>query len=444
MRTGLSPPTTCEEEPSPQPSAPVVTGSRRTIARNTIWMCAGQGGRAVVQAIYFVLIARALGAANYGAFLGVVALVGVAAPFATLGAGNLLIKNVARDRSTFARYWGNGLVVSVLSSTVLIVVVLAAGRVFLPRSVGLILLLLVALGDVLFARLVDLAGQAYQAVDRLNKTALILVMSSVFRLGAAGFLYTFVHNASATDWAFLYMASSLVCAAMSLGLIHREFEPPSVDLSRVFADLREGWYFSASLSAQTLYNDIDKTMLASIAGAASTGIYGAAYRIIDTGFTPIKSLLFSTYTRFFQHGSSGIRASANFARHLLPATLGYATLMSAGIFVAAPLIPQLLGADFGRSVSAARWLALLPVLKAAHYLAADTLTGAGYQRARTCAQGGVAAFNVIINLWLISAYSWRGAAWASLASDGLLMVLLWTMLAHFLRREDRERLEVRS
>jgi hypothetical protein len=27
---------------------------------------------------------------------------------------------------------------------------------------------------------------------------------------------------------------------------------------------------------------------------------------------------------------------------------------------------------------------------------------------------------VLINLWLIPQYSWRGAAWASLASDGLL------------------------
>jgi O-antigen/teichoic acid export membrane protein len=33
---------------------------------------------------------------------------------------------------------------------------------------------------------------------------------------------------------------------------------------------------------------------------------------------------------------------------------------------------------------------------------------------------GVAIFNVLINLWLIPAYSWRGAAWSSIASDGLL------------------------
>jgi O-antigen/teichoic acid export membrane protein len=62
------------------------------------------------------------------------------------------------------------------------------------------------------------------------------------------------------------------------------------------------------------------------------------------------------------------------------------------------------------------------VLKAVHYFLSDTLTGTGYQALRSSIQASVAVFNVLINLWLIPTYSWRGAAWASLASDGLLAV----------------------
>ncbi len=53
------------------------------------------------------------------------------------------------------------------------------------------------------------------------------------------------------------------------------------------------------------------------------------------------------------------------------------------------------------------------------------LTGAGYQGLRTLAQVGVAAFNILINLWIIPAYGWRGAAWSSIASDGLLALSFW-------------------
>jgi O-antigen/teichoic acid export membrane protein len=71
-------------------------------------------------------------------------------------------------------------------------------------------------------------------------------------------------------------------------------------------------------------------------------------------------------------------------------------------------------------VEALRWLSVLPILKALHYFFTNALTGAGYQALRARIQAGVAVFNVLINLWLIPAYSWRGAAWSSIASDGLL------------------------
>jgi len=84
-----------------------------------------------------------------------------------------------------------------------------------------------------------------------------------------------------------------------------------------------------------------------------------------------------------------------------------------------------------------RWLAPLPLLKTCHYFAADVLTGAGHQALRVSIQVIVAAFNVLINLWLIPRYSWRGAAWSSLASDGLLAVALWSCVLLVRARSPR-------
>ncbi len=93
-------------------------------------------------------------------------------------------------------------------------------------------------------------------------------------------------------------------------------------------------------------------------------------------------------------------------------------------FVFAPVVPYVLGHEYAGSVEALRWLAPLTFLKAMHYFAADTLTGAGFQGMRSFMQVIVAAFNILVNLWLIPAYSWRGAAWSSLASDAFLMLAL--------------------
>jgi O-antigen/teichoic acid export membrane protein len=68
------------------------------LARNSWWMFLGQGLRLIIQMLYFVEIARSLGVRNYGAFVGVIALVGIVFPFGSLGSGNLLVKNVSRDK----------------------------------------------------------------------------------------------------------------------------------------------------------------------------------------------------------------------------------------------------------------------------------------------------------------------------------------------------------
>jgi O-antigen/teichoic acid export membrane protein len=114
-----------------------------------------------------------------------------------------------------------------------------------------------------------------------------------------------------------------------------------------------------------------------------------------------------------------------FAKRLLPRALAYSFAVTAGLLIAAPAVPLLLGPGYASTTEALRWLALLPVLKTMHYFVADSLTGAGHQGLRTLIQVMIALFNVGLNLWIIPAYSWRGAAWSSLASDALLAACFW-------------------
>jgi len=60
--------------------------------------------------------------------------------------------------------------------------------------------------------------------------------------------------------------------------------------------------------------------------------------------------------------------------------------------------------------------------------AGDALTGAGHLNLRVGIQAMAAAFNFGVNLYLIPHYGWLGAAWSSLATDGLLAIFNWTAL----------------
>lgn len=411
-----------------------------TLLRNTAWMFLGQGMRQLLRAVYFLIVPRALGVDDYGLFVGVTSLAAILAPFASLGIGALLVKNVSRNKSVFAEYWGNSLAVSAASGAALISLMMGVARIFLPGKVPWTLVFVVALSDLLFAKVLDVGTQAFQAFDQLDKTAKLNVLASLSRvIGAVAFV-VFFRRSGAMVWAWIYLLASVVTTAITMWWVNRSLGRPVLALWRIKPELLEGCYFSISLSSQTIYNDIDKVMMVQLSTLDGAGIYAAAYRLIDVAFLPVRSLLWAAYPSFFRHGQGGIAASTKYARRLIPRAGLYSLLACLTLFVGAPLVPHLLGAEYARTTTALRWLSPLPMLKTLHYFVADSLTGAGLQGLRTALQIGVAVFNILLNLWLIPAYSWKGAAWSSLASDGMLALSLWLTVLWLGRQEGARQL----
>ena len=407
------------------------------LARNSVWMFLGYGVRIIVQAGYFVLIARALGSREYGAFVGTVALIAIAAPFAGAGAGNLLIKNVSRDQSLFAVYWGNALFSLLVSGLALMGVIVLVAHWILPRTIPMLLIVLICLSDMIGARLNDLAANAFQSMDRISFTARLGLAPFVLRLVSAVIIISVWHHASALTLGWFYLGSTAISCAVAIAVVNWKLGPPALELARIPREMKEGFYFGAGLSAQTIYNDIDKTMMASLSTLDATGIYGAAYRVIDVAFTPVRSVKDAAYANFFRSGQHGLGSSYAYAKRLLPRMAAYSVLAFFGLFVLAPLFPYVIGKDFARTVEALRWLAPLPLLKTISYMFSDSVTGAGYQGYRTAAQVSVALLNVGLNFWLIPAYSWRGAAWSSLACDATLALVMYAVLTVVMAREAR-------
>jgi O-antigen/teichoic acid export membrane protein len=271
---------------------------QQRIVRDTLWLLVGKGMRLVLQAAYFVIIARTLGVANYGAFVGTTALVGIVSPFVGVGIETLLLKNVAKDRSLVQEYWGNALWMVLVTGIGLMIALVLASPVALPA----------------ISPLLNLSGRAFQAVDRLDMSAQINISVMFMKVLAAFSLMYFFATPNPLDWAWLYLASSIVSALSAAWLVHRLLGAPKLALNRILPELKEGFYFSISTSAYTVYNDIDKTMLARLSTLEATGIYAAAYRLIDVAFIPVISIAGAAYADFFRKGKDGIAATVAFAR----------------------------------------------------------------------------------------------------------------------------------
>ena len=420
-------------KPPAAASLPAIAPSAATtrLRHQAAWLLSGNGAAVLFQALYFLLMGRMLGAREYGAFVGVVALINVLSQFSSLGMEMVLLRTIARDRSAFATTWSRALMVSAGGFVVLLLAVVAYGHFFLPPSLRQLLPYL-ALSDALFGKLTQLASRALQGADLARWSAKLLALTNAARAGAAALLFLWAAGAhahvSVLLWVRLYAVASLLVALASLVLVTRKLGRPRWAPVRR-AHLLEGLSFSFSSSAISVYNDIDKTLLVSHGMLAAAGIYAAAYRVVDVVSTPIVSLFAAASPRLFRRGAQqGPSGASRGARDLLRWAIPFGLVAAPLLALAAPALPRLFGHSFAASTTALRWLCLLPLLRGLHYAWGTAITACTSQWLRTAAQAGAALLNLGLNLWLIPRWGWQGAAAASLVTDGSLALATFAIL----------------
>ena len=414
-------------------SAVASTASPDRLVANTAWMCVRSGLRILLHGAYFVIVARVLGAAGYGEFIAAAALAAMLAPFGSLGTGNLLVRNVSRDPGAMAESWSTALVTTAVSGLLLTMslVVVAA---YALAGTPVLLVVFVGMADLVFGQFSDICGKTFQAQQRLDVTAGLDTVLSAAKLVAALGLFVAVASPTPVTWAGFYAGANAVAAIISIAVVHARHGRLRLTFRLSLRTAREGWYFALSQWAQVFQKDIDKMIIVRCSGLQAAGIYAAASRIVEIAFTPVYSLLAATYPGFFRHGSAGLRATIAYARPFVLGGAVYGLVTGVALALGAPLLPHVLGESFAGSVEAMQWLALLPLLRALHYVGGDVLTGAGFQRLRTSLQILVGAAAVGMAMWAIPLYSWRGAAGAAVASNVLLVVASWAAIVVMRRR----------
>ncbi len=337
------------------------------------------------------------------------------------------MRYVSPEPKNYARYWGNVLVTTVTLGSVFVAVLTLAGP-HVVHSYPWNLVLCVALGDCLCAQLTVAAGRVFQAFENMRVTAALSLLTNLLRTFLAGLMLWRLHHGTARQWAVAALFVSCMAACTALTLVTRQYGMPTFSPRLLRQRAGEGFVFALSYSTGSIYNDIDKVMLGHYGMNAANGIYAMAYRVIDVACMPVGSIQAAAFPRFFQKGVEGVQSTTVFSLRILKRTVPIALLSTALMLVAAPIIPNLLGKSFTESISALRWLCLLPIFRCLHIGAGDALTGAGHQKLRLGSQTTAAAFNFTTNLYLIPHYGWLGAAWASLTTDGLLAFFNWTVL----------------
>jgi O-antigen/teichoic acid export membrane protein len=409
------------------------------LLRNAGWMMAGQIAGYVLQGVYFVILARLLGALEYGIFAGAFAFVNLIGKYSQLGTGTVFLRYVSIDRSNFSLYWGNVLLITGAGGVVMTVILQVLGlHILNPASAAVVFL--AAIANCFGTQLTACAAQVFQAIEQMKVTAILNLLTNFLRTAAAGTLLLLFRRVDAWHWALVSTAVSLIGSVLAVTTITFRLGRPRASMELLRRRLVEGFSYAFANSSTSAYNDLDKAMLSHYGMNEANGIYTLAYRAIDIASMPVYSVVNAALPHFFREGTKGISATARLAIRLWKRAILLALAASASMFIFAPLIPHFAGRSFGTASVALRWLCLIPVFRSVHDVLGFALTSAGLQRYRTSVQVVAVALNLALNIWLIPTHSWRGAAWSSLATDGSLCLMNWGLLTFFVRRSQRQAL----
>lgn len=412
--------------------------------RGIMHMVGSQFSIAIFQGIQFLLVARALGASQFGIVAGALAITSALLPFSGLGVGNVAIMRLARKEAPASLCYGNSILVATLSGALLCWIAVLAGPAFLRDDSLRTLIAVFAVSEILITKFIDISAQIHLGQERQAFAGICLASLGLARALMAGVFFVLAPAGGGLTWAWFHLAAGMIALVFVSALTISKIGRPRFAPRRVISDMRIGVFFSIGLASKSIYTDIDKAVLARYATPEIIGAYTAAFRVIYMAFTPISAVLVSQQGQMFREGGGkGLAGTLRFANRLVRYGLVYCLSFALMVFIFAPMIEWVLGEGYALSTEIIKALAFLPIALMLQSVYAAALMGADKQLSRSIAQVAVALICFVLNMHFIPSLSWAGAVMSTYLSQFVLAGLIGVIIAVSMKRRanssDRRR-----
>lgn len=377
------------------------------------------GIRAAALMATVLIMTRALGASGYGIFTSTLAIASFLTPFAGMGLSNILLRDGARRQQEIPELTQAALRIWLWSTAICTGLALPLVWLSLPNNPAWLALLLFIPGEIASTSLSDLIGRSMQAQRKLWQYGAISALLPVCRLVLLS-IYAWLGSPSMQGWFCVYAAASMlfvVALWRRCNLPSPFAKPPRV------LNVKSGIPFSLAALSLRLQAEFNKPVLAR-QDLALTGNYSAAQRVTDLVSLPLIALQEALWPRVY----AGMEA-----RQKLLASGAFLILIAACagvlLWLIAPAVPEMLGADFERAAAVLRWIAFLPLVQCLRNLGNNVALAAGLTKlAGSAAIAGV-IISVVLVLSLVPELGLWGAVAATYLSEFAAILLLLSGLA---------------
>ncbi len=415
--------------------------------RNALWGMAAEVGQLVVSLGIFLGLALVLETSDFGLYSATVAMALIMSNLAHVGGHVLMIRRVARGMPLEPE-WQRTVTTVVLGTLIGTLILLVFRTLFVPQ-VSPRTFVLLSLSQTTFFWLAEAATQASQAMRRLEVGAKSKLTFASLRVASLiGFT---VFGAGTLDsWAWWAIGGSALGALGSMLITQRSFDIKTRFNPPTISDIRMGLPFVLSATSDGVLDSIDRPLLTRYKFVEAAGFYSIAYRIATISVLPIMAMARATDASFFEKGARNPAEAYEFAKRLTVRSAGYGLVVGLVLFFVAPFLPDIIsivfwftdGEKFEDVATVLQLVAFLPLLRGIQMFPANALTGSDRHNVRLVIMVGAMLLNLLLNLYFIPRYSWKGAVGTTLTAELAFAVALWVAAARLRTAEpapsDRE------
>ena len=396
----------------------------KNLFKNSSWMMISQVITSICAFVWTILIARYLGASDFGIMSFAISFSAIINIFLDLGISTYATRDISRNNELASDYLGKLIPLKILLTIIVLfislIILTLMNKSYLTTTITLIFVL-----EVAFMSLSGLLQGVFQAFGKTKYQALGNIIYSLILL-----IFVFITIYFKLGLIFIacsYVLSFLILFIYSYKNTLKHITIPKFEIDYNFCKkaVKLSIPFALTGFFYTIYFSIDTVMLSYLSGDYATGIYNASYKIITvlTTFFPVyQAVVFPLMSKLFEGSNDLLKLSyVKSVKYLLliimPITLGIS-------LYATPLVTLIYGNDYlmsGPVMQVLVWTVCFLFVNGA----ASTLLNASNKEVSVTKIYCVAAlFNVCLNLVLIPSYSYHGAALATVLSEILICILM--------------------
>ncbi len=403
------------------------------VAFNTIIQLGGKILTTLIAVFTLGILTRYLGSSGYGAYTTIFAFLGLFGILADLGLFSIAVREMAKNPEKAEFIFGNILTIRILAIFLFLPFAILIGFLIPSYSFEIKLGILIGSGVIFFVLLNQVIASIFQVNLRMDRLAISeilgrsVILALIILFVKLKFSLLSIIGANVGGNFVLFLASFL----MARKFLKIKFY---WDLDFVKKILSETLPLALILVLGLIYFKIDALMLSLIKGIKAVGIYGLPYKILEiivTFPTIFVGLVFPILSRYIKEDKEKFKRAFQKAFDFLSIS---SVPIVFGLFMVSEKVIKLIapGKEFEDSIFVLQILVFAILFIFFGTLLGNTIIAVNLQKKLVFVYILCVTLNIVGNSFLIPSYSYFGAAFTTILTEGLMVFLSFILVFKYL------------